>query len=54
MQLLRHDTWDDLEKLVPTEELDKLKGTTNKATQLINAQGDRLKYAYEKGIIEDF
>lgn len=54
MQLLRHDTWEDLSKFITSEELNALKGYTNKATQLIHIQGGRLKDAYELGIIEDF
>lgn len=54
MHLRKHNHWDDLEKYISPKDIKAIRKAHNKPTQIMHQQGERLKDAYEKHIIEDF
>lgn len=54
MELRGVNYWADLSKYMTGRELEIIKKKHNKSTQIIQIQGQELKKAYEKKIIEDF
>jgi putative membrane protein len=54
MTLRCENDWQSLEEYIPAEELDKLLGNANKATQLLQTQGQRVAALRKLGAIDQF
>jgi len=54
LQLREESEWDDLKPFLGDEEFARLPSFRNKATMLLQIQGEELKWAHEKGYLDDF
>ncbi len=54
LQLRGQDDWEEIKKYLDEDEYNTLLTKKNKATQLVQRQGERLTEALKEGIVEDF
>lgn len=54
IQLRKQNSWDQLKPYLSEQEFLELQNDRNKATMLLHRQGQELRAAYEKGLLNDF